>query len=151
MGPYFILYGKDFEWEQMQGAFLLASNDMNNHIAYGLVGLPNGTLTWDNNDLGGSAIVAKSLGANGYIKYASGLILQWWSNCTPTYDSTSTIITFPILFSYWNHYAITVSSNGFSTVTVDNTYHNASNVKLKHSSVSSSVNAAFDWIAIGYY
>jgi hypothetical protein len=35
------------------------------------------SLKWNANDLGGSAIVAKSLGANGYIKYASGLIIQW--------------------------------------------------------------------------
>jgi hypothetical protein len=34
-------------------------------------------LTWNANDLGGSAIVAKSIGTNGYVKYASGLIVQW--------------------------------------------------------------------------
>ena len=38
---------------------------------------PDGTLKHNNNDLAGSAIVAKLLGQNGYVKYASGLILQW--------------------------------------------------------------------------
>ena len=42
-----------------------------------LRGFPNGNLTWNGNDLAGSAIVAKSLSANGYIKYASGLIIAW--------------------------------------------------------------------------
>lgn len=42
-----------------------------------LRGTVGGALEWGNNDLGGSAIVAKSLGANGYIKYANGLIMQW--------------------------------------------------------------------------
>ena len=94
-----------------------------------------------------------NMGNNGYIKFGSllgRLIIQWGTDCLPTQDSTNTIITFPISFSYWNHYAITVSSNGFSTVTVDNTYHNASDVKLKHSVVSSSENVVFEWIAIGY-
>ena len=37
----------------------------------------SGTLKHGNNDLAGAAIVAKSLNENGYIKYASGLIIQW--------------------------------------------------------------------------
>ena len=120
-----------------------------------LMGRKDNTLRWVRSDetqtnLSDAAIVVKSFGLNSYITYASGLIMQWGSNCLPTWDSTNTIITFPISFSYWNHYAITVLSNGFSTVTVDNTYHNASDVKLKHNSVSSSVNAVFEWIAIGY-
>ena len=39
--------------------------------------LTGNALTWNGNDLAGSAIVAKSLKPNGYIKYASGLVIQW--------------------------------------------------------------------------
>ena len=61
--------------EGLRGRFSLVAQDSENTI--GLSGNVNGTLAWNNNDLGGSAIIAKSLGATGYIKYASGLLLQW--------------------------------------------------------------------------
>lgn len=70
---------------------------------------PNGSLVHapiasqiQRNDLGGSAIVAKSLnGGNGYIKYASGLIIQW---ITKNGASTNGIYTvnFPISFTNAN-------------------------------------------------
>ena len=67
----------------------------------------------DIHDLAGSAIVAKSLGASGYVKYASGLIIQWGHVDSPKGDTTWTqytesntsktnwrkTITFPISFS----------------------------------------------------
>jgi hypothetical protein len=43
-------------------------------------------------DIAGSAIVSKSLGTNGYIKYASGLIMQWGQS------SNVTRWDFPITF-----------------------------------------------------
>lgn len=42
--------------------------------------LTGNNLTWNGADLGGASIVAQSLGANGYIKYSNGLIVQWGSN-----------------------------------------------------------------------
>lgn len=42
------------------------------------------------------AIVSKSLGTNGYIKYASGLIVQWGKVSTTTSGAT---VSFPISFS----------------------------------------------------
>lgn len=42
------------------------------------------------------AIVAKSISANGYIKYVSGLLIQWgWKGVT----RTETVVTFPITFN----------------------------------------------------
>lgn len=54
----------------------------------------SGTLKHGNNDLAGSAIVAKSLGTNGYIKFASGLTIQWGR----LEGTTLQTITMPITF-----------------------------------------------------
>ena len=60
-----------------------------------LVAKPNGNLTWNNTDLAGSGIVAKSLtGTGGYIKYASGLVIQFGNRSNV--PSTETVITYPI-------------------------------------------------------
>ncbi len=58
---------------------------------------PDGFLRWAGNDLAGSAIVAKSLSANGYIKYASGLIIQWGTFTSRTATAVHTV-SFPIAF-----------------------------------------------------
>ena len=42
--------------------------------------LNGNSLTWNGNDLAGSAIEAKSLSNNGYVRYASGLVIQWFSS-----------------------------------------------------------------------
>ena len=65
----------------------------------GLIGggaLTGSALTFNGNDLAGSAIVAKSFGQTGYIKFASGLIMQWGVNVVGT---TNTEVTFPISFT----------------------------------------------------
>ena len=45
-----------------------------------MLGYSDGTLTWNDNDLAGNAIVEKLITTNGYIKYANGLIIQWLYN-----------------------------------------------------------------------
>ena len=57
------------------GVFSLNANIGNG--VKSLVGFPDGRLTWNNNDLAGSAIISKNLVSNSYIVFASGLILQW--------------------------------------------------------------------------
>ena len=52
------------------GVFTLNAN-IGNEVK-SLVGYPDGTLTWNNNDLTGTAIKGKSLNNNGYISYAIG-------------------------------------------------------------------------------
>ena len=59
--------------------------------------LTGNALTWNGNDLAGSAIVAKSLGANGYVKYASGLIIQWGVALCDV-GSKVTKVTLPLSF-----------------------------------------------------
>lgn len=89
-GAFLDMFGKDHN--QYPYEFWLNSGD------YRLVGKPNGTLTWNNNDLGGASIVAKSLGTTGYIKYASGLVMQW-GNATNLPASQDVVpVTFPITF-----------------------------------------------------
>lgn len=61
--------------------------------------LTGNALTWNGNDLAGAAIVAKSLGTNGYVKYASGLIIQWKNGKFATFSNGKTRISFPISFS----------------------------------------------------
>ena len=63
-----------------------------------LRGTPAGALTWGSNDLAGSAIVAKSLGATGYIKYASGLVMQWGTATNLPASQDVVPVTFPITF-----------------------------------------------------
>ena len=58
-----------------------------------------GTMKHGANDLAGSAIVAKSLGTSGYVKYASGLIVQWGHLNQVTFnDEGKYDYTFPISF-----------------------------------------------------
>ena len=60
----------------------------------------SGTLKHGGNDLAGSAIVAKSIGewGIGYIKYASGLIIQWGRFFSSTSPNGSTV-NYPISFT----------------------------------------------------
>lgn len=67
---------------------------------FDLCGFPSGRLDWGVNDLAGSAIVAKSLGTNGYVKYASGLIIQWKIGEFATFSNGKATINFPISFSH---------------------------------------------------
>ena len=58
----------------------------------------SGTMKHGANDLAGSAIVAKSLDASGYVKYASGLIIQWGRFFSTTSRNGSTV-NYPISFT----------------------------------------------------
>lgn len=60
--------------------------------------LAGNSLTWNGNDLAGSAIVAKSIREIGYIKYASGLIIQWGNVGNPN-QTTGMEVKFPITFN----------------------------------------------------
>lgn len=103
-GAYLELYGKNKSntdgFGVTKGCFILSAENGTDEVR--LVGQPNiGQLLFRavyNNtstgyiDLGGSAIVAKSLGTTGYTKRADGLILQWGQS------SNVTRWDFPITF-----------------------------------------------------
>lgn len=75
-GAFLQAYGKNNS--SYPGVFTFIAKTENDNSQ--LFGYPNGNLTWKGHDLSGSAIVAKSLGANGYIKYASGLTCAWYTS-----------------------------------------------------------------------
>lgn len=123
-------------------------NVVNNYSR--LVLKPNGDLTHsvrlsDSSiavrDLGGSAIVAKSLGANGYIKYQSGLIIQYGSALV---GSTLTQIDFPISFTH--DYSITADYEWSAPVKTSFWAKTLSSVKLMNDTGTLNAN----WFAIGY-
>ena len=128
------LYGSDWG-DSSDGAFDLKAIKGSNSC--NLKGLPNSNLTWGINDLGGSAIVAKSIGINGYIKYASGLIIQWG-------QSGKTTWTFPITFTAIPC-VVATPQGGNQYIYVDN---------VTESSVTIMTSPNSDWgkhyIAIGY-
>jgi hypothetical protein len=80
------------------------SADTTNWMPYDCLPLNGGgaltgtSLTWNGNDLGGSSIVAKSFGSyTGYVKYASGLIVEWGlAICTA---GTVVDVTLPITYT----------------------------------------------------
>ena len=67
-----------------------------------LLGLGDGRLLWDNMNVGMGSVVAASMGASGYIKYASGLIIQWG-------HTANGMIVFPIAFT--QGFSVTANSD----------------------------------------
>ena len=103
-GAYLTLY--NYNRANQQGKFALVTSTQDgteDTQSTGLVGDPNGSLTWGNNDLSGAAIVSKRLNSNGYIKYASGMIIQWVGvplpNFTPNENGYTYTGVLPIAFS----------------------------------------------------
>jgi hypothetical protein len=152
-GAFIALLGKDNPSSQA-GSFLLQAHNGNNERDFR--GYPNGDLTWNNNDLAGSAIVAKSLGSNGYVKYASGLIVQWGQgiigNNSPVVDNCYRVtIAFPIFFS--NVYFITgsiIGKNGNSLPYVSKVESDIGNAYISIPvSQLSNTSVSVDYIAIG--
>lgn len=82
--------------EGYAGGFLLSTGKGVPGTYKYLQGSPDGRLTWGSggineggNDLAGAVIAAKSLGKNGYVKYASGLIIQWFNSGTITIEANT--------------------------------------------------------------
>lgn len=111
-----------------------------------------GTLKHENNDLAGSAIVAESLGTNGYIKYASGLIIQWGSSGSINDSSEGLEITFPIQFHTEVFTLVANSSTGgtakFYITTKRITTINA--YLVANGSIPDGSDSFCKWLAIGW-
>lgn len=71
---------------------------------------PDGRMMWENNDIGASGVVAKMLGESGYIKYASGLIMQWGLSGAPVNHLSE--IVFPVAFSTLTYTVIAIAALG---------------------------------------
>ena len=114
--------------------------------------ITDGTVTWTvlnvfvalkdkaGNDL--ESIVAQSLGQNGYVKYSSGLIVQW--GMINIQGQTTTNLPLPISFT--TNYTIVATCRSDNTLRTVVAYsHNMSLAKL-YASAGTDV----FWIAIGY-
>ena len=112
---------------------------------------PSNGLTYQNwegypADLGGSAIVVKSLGANGYIKYASGLTLQWGIEV----PEPGITFTLPISYSTNTYRAFTQIQNGQADFTVTNcSVISNSQLRINTQTVVTG-GRAVNWFTIGY-
>lgn len=96
-------------------------------------------------DLGGSAIVAKSLSPNGYVKRASGEILQWG---TALVTSGVATVTYPTSFtsgSSYHCFAIPRSTSFQASVTYGNPTASECKIYVSNNSINS-----IHYIAVGY-
>jgi hypothetical protein len=103
-------------------------------------------------DLAGSAIAAKSLGTNGYIKYASGLIMQWGSDSfTDTMSVSDTVeVTFPVSFTTANNFiscTARTNSGAYAAAFMTNGV-TAAYARIRRYPGNTAV--TFNWFAIGY-
>ena len=105
----------------------------------------SGTLKHGNNDLAGGAIVAKSFGMTGYIKFASGLIIQFGhSEAT----STGAVITYPISMPAFQSISVEQIDSGLiggKSIVCGNLSPSGFTVKAVQGGASS-----IRWLAIGY-
>ena len=143
-GAFLDLFGEDFT-ENPNGFWLSCS------LGARLIGKPDGTLIWNDNDLGGSAIVAKSLsGSNGYVKRANGEIIQWGLEYEVT--SSGKTVQYPISFPNATervivspyYYTSSPATDPNTIVYVENT--NGSQFSVKSNSASY---VRVLWMAIG--
>lgn len=121
--------------------FVISRNNSMHYRGYSAYG------TW-NPWLLNEAIVAYSINSNGYIKYASGLIIQWGYTRGVSADSTETI-TFPISFTAHSRIvAIAATDNDTAAAPyIHVTEKILTNVTFK---ITNSNAIQIDWIAIGY-
>lgn len=99
---------------------------------------------WQN--IGDSAVVAKSLGINGYIKYASGLIVQY--GYFRTDEGGKHTVDFPISFTTTN-YSVSGAAIGSATdVNFSVDYQLASSLIMQTNYTIANIPCR--WIAIGY-
>ena len=140
----------------LSGAFYLNSYNKDTNARYFLTGTNDGALTWNGHDLAGSAIQEKSFGTNnGYIVYASKLIIQWGRIFIPV-NTNSAISTLPISF---NSMVVSVGNvnyvdNSISAtvraININVSVNNMSFVKAVLESVEAAGDVYVNYIAIGY-
>lgn len=147
-GSFLQLDGKTHSVNQGPFAVLSCRSDQTNNQYVLRIGGRDGVLQWgpysgvgNYNDLGGSAIVAKSFGGlASYIKYASGLIYQWGMEAVTA--NVAKDINFPISFadSYFPQISTSQASGGVMSVT------RTSNTKM---TVTNDTSGYIFWFASG--
>ena len=148
-GGFVELYGEDYASDpSLAGKFVLGAQA--NNEGSRLFGSPAGVLTWNGNSLDKSAVVAESLGTNGYRKYASGLIEQWGRiSCESGTDQI--IFSFPIMFptAVSSILAVQYSDKTAGFFTCAAHPDNLSSCILQYTPAPP-IGITFNWRAIGY-
>ena len=108
------------------------------------------SLTWNGDDLAGSAIVAKSLGINGYVKYASGLTIQWEQGEIASFSNNVATIYFPINFTTNPTVSVFGAAAVFSVKSIDKTSVTIYGRHYADNAVISSGTVYGTLLAIGY-
>ena len=148
-GAELILYGKD-DVPSGGRCILLANNGTEESR---IIMTPQGDIVLNKQpsnmttELGGASIVAKSLGGNCYIKYASGLIIQWGIiNISANINSIN--VNFPISFSNNQYCAMAINIyNGPAYYTIEKPSQSSTTI---HQSTTFSGITIINWFAIGY-
>lgn len=136
-------YGKDFEYEYAGWFALFTANP-----SKGLFGIPNGQLLWDGTSLDKAAVVSFNPSQNGYIKYASGMTMQWG---IMTLTNNYTQVALPINYNN-NLYKIIVTGSGGAFLDEYSIYktwgqmHNEFSIYAQTYTDSQNV----QWFTIGY-
>ena len=140
-GALLALFGKD---NTNAGRFMLSADNGTNSVD--LIGQADASLIWAGNDLGGAAIVSKSIAYNGYIKYANGLILQWGGDYSS--PASKKVINYPISFPIAVYGACAIIDVGESEVVVSTAFAGIGTSGF--TCIKSSTHGGIRWIAIGY-
>ena len=99
--PFILLNGNNGYGSATKGLIAFSAQNTESIAPVTLSINPNGSLLFKGNyigetmDLGGAAIVSKSITYNGYIKYANGLIMQW-GNLNMGVSAATVTFTFPV-------------------------------------------------------
>ena len=105
MGASIQMYGNNYTKQpQLTGVMRIGCSN------HSLFLCPDGRMMWDNNDIGASGVIAKMLGETGYVKYASGLIIQWGLSGVPINHISA--ITSPVAFSTLTYTVIGIAALG---------------------------------------
>ena len=140
---YLQTYGKDHTYHP--GHFQLVAKNATQH--QDLIGTPQGELTWGGYDLGGAAIVKKSIAAEGYIQYASGLTFQWGIKLVES-GVTNTYLAFPI--SFINECVTCIGSEATDDIPNQNGILVWNYSKNGCQLITQKPNVYVHWFAIGY-
>ena len=122
--------------------------------------LTGNALTWNGKDLAGSAIVAKSFTNNGYIKYASGLIIQWGRKKYSdfNFNGSTYLYSTPLNINFSSDYVTGIATSSshsseaiYKKATVAVVYCSKETINIKVNDTSKvTSDEVVNWLAIGY-
>lgn len=140
-GALFVLYGKN---GVSAGQFLARACSADGKI-YDLRGAPNGSLEW-----GGKHVLreqAGSIGASGYIKLSTGLVMQWGITSSGAENHT---ISLPTSFSGGGTYQVMTTPFSNSGPFYDSSAYERTATYFKIRSAANAAGVQIQWFAIGY-